>query len=84
MGPKDLRFRHGFEKNLNKNLIFPFLRFIVGIFEVYISKIFHAPEKLFEPFGPFVGSMFVNQAENIPKHYILKRFVSRAATLVEH
>ena len=58
VGPKNLRFRHGFKKNLNKNLIFPFSRFIVRIFEVYISKIFHAPEKLFESLGPFVGSMF--------------------------
>ena len=49
---------------------------------MYISKIFHAPEKLFKAFGPFVGSMFVSQAYNIPKHFVLKRFVSRAATLV--
>ena len=32
VGPKNLRFRHGFKKNLNKNLIFPFSRFIVRIF----------------------------------------------------
>ena len=81
-GAKNLRFRHGRKKNLNKNLTFPFLRFIVRIFEVYISKIFHAPEKLFKAFGPFVGSMFVSQAYNIPKHFVLKRFVSRATTLV--
>ena len=57
MGPKNKRFRHGFKKTLNKNLIFAIFSFFVSKIQVYGS-----PWKPLKVFGPFVGSMFVSQA----------------------
>ena len=57
VGPKNIRFRHGFKRNLKKDLIFAIFRFIVSKIQVYVS-----PWKPLKVFGPFVGSMFVSQA----------------------
>ena len=50
MGPKNIRFRHGFKKNLNKNLIF-------AIFSFYCVKIsgVRQPLETIENFWPLRG-----------------------------
>ena len=52
LGPKNIRFRHGFKRILNKNLIFAIFRFILWKLGVYISNKFHAPGFL-ETIGSF-------------------------------
>ena len=61
VGPKNARFGHGFEKNLIKNLVSLSLSFCVKFLGVHHAVNIH----LFFS-RPFVGSMFVSQAQKFP------------------